>query len=118
MDVPKIQESYNLMTNSQDLLQDDAYSLQLRTTVVQWLEEKTGYEFGDTKDFQKRVKNFIANKRHGGEELREIRKKKGWSQLMLANYLGISERTLRGIEQNYKPLNLKALELIEEMEGV
>jgi ribosome-binding protein aMBF1 (putative translation factor) len=60
-------------------------------------------------------KNRAEKKRakKANDELREARKKKGWSQESLSLQLGCSKSFLCQMERGHKPLNSKALEFIE-----
>ena len=38
------------------------------------------------------------------EELRDWRRKRGWTQAQAARYLGVSQRTIENWEQGYRPM--------------
>ena len=63
-------------------------------------------------DLLNKILNQLRENNTDGSELIQARNRKGWSQLSLSAYLGISKTLIVNMEKNRIPLNLKAIEFI------
>lgn len=57
----------------------------------------------------------LKDKAINGFELKKARNQKGLSQLSLSSFLGVSKTSVVKMENNRKPLNYKAIELIQRV---
>lgn len=112
-DLDKVKAYYDIIIKSK--LGDDPLSVQKRVDIIRYLEKTLKTEFRNTEDFNKKIQAYIWNKeKSGGTQLREIRNRKGWSQQLFADVLGISRKRFNQMEQNKVSLNPKALKFVQE----
>jgi len=104
-----LRKLYKLITEKK--LGDDL--IQERVEIIRYLEQKTGQDFRDTNDFKKKMEcYFIGQNKMRGADLRKLRKKKGWTQKVMAEYLNVSRIYLAKMESGGRPLNRGAVNFL------
>jgi len=79
---------------------------------VEFFEHLTGEEFKSTRDFHKKMKNYLQGGFFRGEHLKHYRTKMNFSQHRLSLKLECGQRYVSDMENNRKPLNLKTVSLL------
>ena len=89
-----IKKLYQVLSNPNS--PRDAYSVQVRTNIVQLLEKLLRTEFINTRDLRRKVDQYLGNyelrMRPVGERIKRARKKLRLTQAELATNLGFSSR--------------------------
>lgn len=88
----------------------DGEDLDRRAQIVRRLEQITNSDFKSTSDFHHKMGAYLAKKESPGLKLQAARKNKGWSQVTLGHFLGVSQQHVAQMEKNIRPLIPKALE--------
>jgi DNA-binding XRE family transcriptional regulator len=109
-DQDRARDLYAIICNKE--LGDEPGAVATRVEIIEELERITCSSFWNTEDFHRVVSAFIAKKSGYGEKLKFYRKKKKWTQAMLAIHLGISQSLVAAMENGKKPLSDKARSLI------
>ena len=79
---------------------------------VEFLEHLTGEDFKSTRDFHKKMKNYLQGGFFREEHLKHYRTKMNFSQHRLSLKLECGQRYVSDMENNRKPLNLKTVSLL------
>ena len=107
-DRQRAKEWFNLLASG--ALGDSERSVRRRVMIVEELERLLNIEFRSPDHFEEVMEAFFEGKVVSGQDLVDIRKKKGWTQQTVALYLGVSKSYLSQMEHGHKPLITKALE--------
>jgi len=97
---------------------DNADGVFMRLNIIRALEGELKTEFINTEDFKRKMDAFcISGKRQyltDGARLRQVRKRKKWTQEELATHLGCTRQTVIRWEKNFDPISKKARKWLEE----
>jgi DNA-binding XRE family transcriptional regulator len=89
-----VKKLYQILSNPNS--PRDAYSVQVRTNIVQLLEKLQRTEFINTRDLRRKVDQYLGSyelrTRPVGEKIKRVRKKLKLTQAELAKHLGLSSR--------------------------
>jgi len=84
-----------------------------RVLLVRALENATGFQFRNTRDFKEKMEQFFLFGNPGGI-LKKARKKRGLTQWQLARQLGVTQSAIARMEAGEIPLNTAAISFIKK----
>ena len=98
----RIHYYYDLFQQPYD--RSDATQVFAYTLIVEKLEEETGYNFKDTKDFKQKMKQWFQKHGFTGKDLKKARLKADFTQQELADKLGVSRTQITRAEKDERKL--------------
>jgi len=87
----------------------------ISVAAIRCLEQITGSDFKNTKDFCNKMDQFLDKHHYKGIDLRRARKLTGMEQSELAEWFGVSKCRIKQMETNKKPLSQDSLDFIKVM---
>jgi len=84
-----------------------------RVLLVRVLENATGFQFRNTRDFKEKMEQFFLFGNPGGI-LKKARKKRGLTQWQLARQLRVTQSAIARMEAGEIPLNTAAISFIKQ----
>jgi len=84
-----------------------------RVLLVRALENATGFQFRNTRDFKEKMEQFFLFGNPGGI-LKKARKKRGLTQWQLARQLRVTQSAIARMETGEIPLNTAAISFIKQ----
>ncbi len=87
----------------------------ISVAAIKCLEQITGCEFKNTKNFCHKMEQFLDKHYYKGIDLRRARKWTGMEQSELAEWFEVSKYRIKQMETNKKPLSQDALDFIKVM---
>jgi len=105
-----LRKAYQVLTGEEDLPLED-YE---RVLLVRAIENFTGFEFKNTKDFKEKIEQFLLLGENPGETLKRVRKNCHLSQRSLGKKLSLTQAAISMMESGEIPLNGKVIKFIKK----
>jgi len=84
-----------------------------RVLLVRALENATGFQFRNTRDFKEKMEQFFLFG-NPGKTLKRIRKERGLTQRQLAEKLFVTQSAVARMEAGDIPLNARAIDFVKK----
>lgn len=84
----------------------------ISVNAIRCLEQITGFEFRNTKDFKSKMKQFLDQYYYKGDDLQEAMRYSEMETEEIAEWLGVSEDQVRKMKGNKQPLSRSVVDFI------